>query len=215
LVVYWEQRGTARSFHGDIPPESMTVAQFVRDLDEVVELVRQRFGKEKVVLLGHSWGTVLGTIYAGTLSTGKLIWATLSTDEANLVDLVQFGRGNRFSLAQLERERTQIKLRDRYRSFNVPILFLLGRYDRYVPAVLAKAYFETIEAPCKRLVWFEESAHNPPFEEPEKFKEVLIKEVLPLVAERRTQTCGGSMGPTRRSSRPATPPVRPAAERSR
>ena len=64
LVVYWEQRGTGRSFRSDISPASMTIDQFVRDLDEVVELVRRRFEKDKVVLLGHSWGTVLGTIYA-------------------------------------------------------------------------------------------------------------------------------------------------------
>jgi pimeloyl-ACP methyl ester carboxylesterase len=64
LVVYWEQRGAGRSYHSDIPAESMTIAQFLRDLDEVVELVKRRFDKDKVVLLGHSWGTVLGTIYA-------------------------------------------------------------------------------------------------------------------------------------------------------
>ena len=64
LVVYWEQRGTGRSFNSSISPQTMTIAQFVRDLDEVVELVRRRFGKDKVVLLAHSWGTVLGTIYA-------------------------------------------------------------------------------------------------------------------------------------------------------
>jgi len=63
-VVYWEQRGTGRSFNSSISPQTMTIAQFVRDLDEVVELVRRRFGKDKVVLLAHSWGTVLGTIYA-------------------------------------------------------------------------------------------------------------------------------------------------------
>jgi pimeloyl-ACP methyl ester carboxylesterase len=43
LVVYWKQWRTGRSFHANIPPESMTVAQFVRDLDDVVELVRRRF----------------------------------------------------------------------------------------------------------------------------------------------------------------------------
>lgn len=64
LVVYCEQRGTGRSYHSGIPPESMTIAQFLRDLDELVDLVRRRFGQDKVVLLGHSWGTVLGTIYA-------------------------------------------------------------------------------------------------------------------------------------------------------
>jgi pimeloyl-ACP methyl ester carboxylesterase len=63
LVVYWEQRGAGRSYDAGIPAESMTIAQFLRDLDEVVELVRRRFGKERVVLVGHSWGTVLGTIY--------------------------------------------------------------------------------------------------------------------------------------------------------
>lgn len=56
LMVYWEQRGTGRSFHPDIPAASMTIEQLVRDLDEVVDLVRRRFGKERVVLLAHSWG---------------------------------------------------------------------------------------------------------------------------------------------------------------
>jgi pimeloyl-ACP methyl ester carboxylesterase len=64
LVIYWEQRGAGQSYDSDIPPESMTIAQFVRDLDEVVELVRRRFQKRRVILLGHSWGTVLGTIYS-------------------------------------------------------------------------------------------------------------------------------------------------------
>lgn len=62
LTVYWEQRGTGRSFHSDIPRESMTVDRMVDDLDEVVELVRRRFGAERVILFGHSWGTVLGTV---------------------------------------------------------------------------------------------------------------------------------------------------------
>ena len=41
----------------------MTIAQFLRDLDEVVELIKSRFGKKKVILLCHSWGTALGTLY--------------------------------------------------------------------------------------------------------------------------------------------------------
>nr|MBS0021469.1 alpha/beta hydrolase [Gammaproteobacteria bacterium] len=262
LVVYWEQRGAGRSFHSDIPPESMTIDRFVRDLDEVVERVKRRFGKAKVVLLGHSWGTVLGTIYAsqrpenvaayvgvaqisnmaqqrrlayeftlaearrrgnaeaiselekigpppygsvdhglrvgtwterfggafhGDLATGKLIWSALNTDEANLIDLIKFGQGNRFSLRHLEGEISQLDLSHRYRSFEVPIVFLLGRYDWHLPAVLAEQYFDRIQAPCKRLIWFEQSAHNPPFEEPDRFNQVLAEQVLPLV--RGDTTC--------------------------
>ena len=63
-VVYWEQRGTDKSFDGRIPDSSMTVEQFLSDLDELVDIVRRRFGKEKVTIYGHSWGSVLGVLYA-------------------------------------------------------------------------------------------------------------------------------------------------------
>lgn len=42
----------------------MTLDQFVADLDELVDIVCRRFGKEKVAILGHSWGSALGAIYA-------------------------------------------------------------------------------------------------------------------------------------------------------
>jgi pimeloyl-ACP methyl ester carboxylesterase len=64
LVVYWDQRGAGRSYRRGIDPASMTAEQFVADLAELVEAMAARFGKRKVVLLGHSWGSVLGVIYA-------------------------------------------------------------------------------------------------------------------------------------------------------
>jgi len=66
----------------------------------------------------------------------------------------------------------------------VPIFFLLGRYDWQVPSILAKSYFDGIQAPYKKLIWFEQSGHNPSFEEPGKFDQVLIKEVLPVTSAR-------------------------------
>lgn len=253
LVVYWEQRGTGRSFHAGSGCESMTVARMLDDLDELVDLLLRRFGQRQVVLLGHSWGTVLGTRYAhrqprkvaayvgtgqiadkhagdrlsyrfalaqarargdaraiaslegmdierlsvddlftlgrwierfgGTfragLSTGKLLWAALSTDEADLFDLVRFGRGNHFSHRCLLDEFLATDL-TRLRRFDVPVFFLLGRHDQVTPSALGQAYFESLDAPVKQLVWFEGSAHNPPFEEPALFSRVLIERVLPL-----------------------------------
>lgn len=64
LMVYWDQRGAGRSYHADIPRASMTLTQFENDLNQVVDLVRRRFGKDRVILLGHSWGTLLGIRYA-------------------------------------------------------------------------------------------------------------------------------------------------------
>jgi pimeloyl-ACP methyl ester carboxylesterase len=63
-VVYWEQRGSGRSFAGSIPRSSMTVERFIADLDELVEVVRKRVGSEKVAILGHSWGSLLGVLYS-------------------------------------------------------------------------------------------------------------------------------------------------------
>jgi pimeloyl-ACP methyl ester carboxylesterase len=63
-VVYWDQRGTGKSFDRAIPRSSMTVEQFVTDLSELVEAVRARVGSRKLVLFGHSWGSALGTLYA-------------------------------------------------------------------------------------------------------------------------------------------------------
>src|SRR5215203_3228348 len=41
-LVYWDQRGTGKSFARTIPRSSMTVEQFIADLDELVEAVCQR-----------------------------------------------------------------------------------------------------------------------------------------------------------------------------
>lgn len=64
VVVYWDQRGAGRSYGGAIDPASMTTERFVADLDELMDAMLTRFGKRKAVLLGHSWGSVLGVIYA-------------------------------------------------------------------------------------------------------------------------------------------------------
>jgi proline iminopeptidase len=64
LVVYWTQRGTGRSYSSNIPASSMTIAQFVSDLDQLISFMQRRFGKQKVVLAGHSWGTSFGVAYA-------------------------------------------------------------------------------------------------------------------------------------------------------
>jgi pimeloyl-ACP methyl ester carboxylesterase len=63
-AVYWDQRGAGKSFDRGIPRSSMTVDQFICDLDELVDQVCQRLGKTKVAIFGHSWGSALGVLYA-------------------------------------------------------------------------------------------------------------------------------------------------------
>ena len=63
-VVYWDQRGAGKSFDPGAPPPSMTVEQFIADLDDLVDAVCARVDQTKVVLYGHSWGSALGVLYA-------------------------------------------------------------------------------------------------------------------------------------------------------
>jgi len=54
-VVYWDQRGAGKSFDRTIPRSSMTVEQFISDLDELIDAVCKRLGKAKVAIFGHSF----------------------------------------------------------------------------------------------------------------------------------------------------------------
>lgn len=59
-VVFWDQRGTGRSYSRTISAESMHVEKYVEDALEVTDYLRSVLGKEKIHLVGHSWGTLLG-----------------------------------------------------------------------------------------------------------------------------------------------------------
>jgi pimeloyl-ACP methyl ester carboxylesterase len=54
---------------------------------------------------------------------------------------------------------------------DVPVFFFLGRHDLNTPSRLAAEYLDRLEAPLKYVVWFEESAHFPFFEQPVRFHE--------------------------------------------
>ena len=61
---------------------------------------------------------------------------------------------------------------------NIPVYFFSGKYDLTVNHDLSKSYLEKLEAPVKGFYTFNESAHSPIFEEPQKVKEIMINDVL-------------------------------------
>jgi pimeloyl-ACP methyl ester carboxylesterase len=63
-VVYWDQRGSGKSFDRKLSRSSMTVEQFIADLDELTQAVCERVGGKQVVIFGHSWGSAFGVLYA-------------------------------------------------------------------------------------------------------------------------------------------------------
>lgn len=58
-VVWWEQRGAGLSYNSGISKEKMTTDQFISDTIQVSKYLCQRFGQDKIYLLGHSWGSFI------------------------------------------------------------------------------------------------------------------------------------------------------------
>jgi pimeloyl-ACP methyl ester carboxylesterase len=252
-VVYWEQRGTDKSFDRTIPASSMTVEQFIADLDELVDAVRKRLGKDRVTIYGHSWGSALGVLYTARypqkvsayVGTGQVgdwpasellsyaftlaeaerrqnskalkqlraigapphtirkmlvqrkwltrfvgmvrgmsLWEfsriTLGGPESSIVDLPNILRGTMFSTKTMWAEVSSLNLLKAVPALHVPVFFFLGRHDHVIVAETSVAYFDVLAAPSKKLIWFEESAHEPPAEEPSKFNQAMVELVRPV-----------------------------------
>jgi pimeloyl-ACP methyl ester carboxylesterase len=62
-LVYWDQRGSGKTFNAKTPPVSLAVDQFITDLEELVDCVAERTGQHRVAIFGHSWGSALGPLY--------------------------------------------------------------------------------------------------------------------------------------------------------
>ena len=60
VMVYWEQRGSGKSYSKEIPVNTMNLNQFIEDTRVLSEILIKRFNKKKIYLLGHSWGSALG-----------------------------------------------------------------------------------------------------------------------------------------------------------
>jgi pimeloyl-ACP methyl ester carboxylesterase len=60
IVVNWDQRGAGKSYDKHINVADMTIERFVLDAEELVAELLARFGRKKLFLVGHSWGSILG-----------------------------------------------------------------------------------------------------------------------------------------------------------
>lgn len=96
-----------------------------------------------------------------------------SAPEYSLLDKLKFFRGSLFSVKHLHQELLQTNLEEIVTSIDIPVYFFLGKHDYSAPYELAHAYFQLLEAPRKKLIWFEKSGHMPQFEESSKYIEEL------------------------------------------
>jgi pimeloyl-ACP methyl ester carboxylesterase len=258
-VVYWDQRGAGKSYERTIPRSSMTVEQFISDLDELVDAVCDRLGRRQVAIFGHSWGSLLGVLYAarypekvaayvGCAQIGdwpaaeaasyqsglveaqrqgsrralrklraigappygadavftertctmrlaggmrpqellKTARGLLGRHESSVVGVPNAWRGFRFTMDAMWPEVSRLNVNELVPALHMPVWFLLGRNDPWVPPETSVAYFDALSAPAKKLLWFEQSGHEPFVDEPDKFNAAMTEVVRPAILEQLT-----------------------------
>lgn len=80
VVVNWEQPGAGKSFDA-VDRSKLTPDRYITDTRELVLNLQQRFGKEKVYVLGESWGSALGImvvqrypeLFHAFIGTGQMV----------------------------------------------------------------------------------------------------------------------------------------------
>lgn len=256
-VVWWDQRGSGLSYSADLPTESVNPEQLITDTVAVTNYLRERFGQDKIYLMGHSGGTFIGIQVAAQapelyhayvavaqmsnqLTSEKLAHAymlerfredgnvkmarrleqavpgdtvplpdeylsvrdvamhelgvgttrdmdsivtglllrSLQFREYTLAEKVGLWRGKILSGSRLWNSQLETDLSKKVTRLDVPVYFLHGVHDYTVSYPEARSYFEALDAPMKCFYTFEESAHSPLFEEPEKTCTIMRDDVL-------------------------------------
>ena len=108
-----------------------------------------------------------------------IFFPSLTCREYTLTEKIKMWRGkSRSGVSLLWNKMLETDLTKRVTELKLPVYFFHGIYDYTVSYTLAKEYFDLLKAPIKGFYTFEQSAHSPLFEEPEKMRQIFIEEVL-------------------------------------
>ncbi|MBX3328158.1 MAG: alpha/beta hydrolase, partial [Nitrospira sp.] len=128
----------------------------------------------------RKWLTRFFGIVRG-MSMWRFTRITLGGPEASMFDLPNILLSQLVTPKVMWQELIGVNLIKIAPALQVPIFFFLGRHDRVVTPETSIAYYDLLQAPSKTLIWFEESGHEPPTEEQEKFNRLMAELVRPVV----------------------------------
>jgi proline iminopeptidase len=135
IVVNWDQRGAGKSFSPSLSADTLTVEQLVSDAHELVGLLKQSFNKEKIYLLGHSWGSMLGALLASRYPEDFLAYIGMG-QVGNWADQEKLCYEFTFSEARRRGDRKAIALHER---IGAPVD---GLYRDYMDVLAQRPYLK-------------------------------------------------------------------------
>jgi len=124
------------------------------------------------------WASNFGGVTANQSYAGiarSLIASLVRSPDYSLGDVVRTLRGIAATQGALLAEINELYLDDSLPRLDVPIVMVQGRLDMVAPGAAAERYFNALESPSKELVWFEDSAHTPQLDEPQQFRDLLLR----------------------------------------
>ena len=97
--------------------------------------------------------------------------------EYSIFDLIKYGKSSGFSAGNIiyDTDFNNINFFRQIPEIKIPVFFISGAYDYNTPWTLVQKYCDSLHAPHKEFIKFDESGHSPVFEEPEKFKKEIIR----------------------------------------
>lgn len=125
------------------------------------------------LMVKNRWVEAFGGAFAPGFGKFGAAAGPIASGEVTIAEIIRIIRANDHALRLMWPEVREMDLTRLVPRVETPVAFLLGRLDRQCPSALAADYFDALVAPDKHLVWFERSAHNPPFEEPGRFDETV------------------------------------------
>jgi pimeloyl-ACP methyl ester carboxylesterase len=125
----------------------------------------------------HSLG--IGTTHDMNSVITGIFLPSLTCREYTLIEKVNLWLGkSRSGISVLWANMLATDLTKQVTELNLPVYFFHGIHDYTVSYILAKDYFGKLKAPMKGFYTFEQSAHSPLFEEPEKMWYIIQDDIM-------------------------------------
>lgn len=127
------------------------------------------------------------SVYYGGLTHGRQsyeVWENaerISPDYSD-ADFKAIDAGSAYTLPKLWADLVAADMTGLKR-LDCPLVIFAGRYDYTTPAEPVRRWYDKVQAPSKKFVWFEKSAHMMYTEEPGRVLMHLVQDVRPFAAE--------------------------------